>query len=120
MEYKDLSPSQLKIRDSLSKEDIEISENIKLFNRYVLIKQNEAESETKSGFLIIKENQVKKVSGIILAVGSLIEDETIKVYSEVVFNKWDATELRIKGRDYIIVNADSLIMEVSLINNVIM
>ncbi len=75
----------------------------------VLIRLVPAEAKTSGGILIPDTAQEKPVEGEVVAVGSGARDEAgklhpldVKVGDHVLFGKWSGTEIKVDGKDLMI------------------
>ncbi|MGA9037491.1 MAG: co-chaperone GroES [Pseudolabrys sp.] len=75
----------------------------------VVIERIDAEAKTAGGIIIPDTAQEKPQQGKVIAVGPGGRDENgklvpidIKVGERILFGKWSGTEVKIDGRDYLI------------------
>jgi chaperonin GroES len=70
----------------------------------VLVEPAAAETTTASGIIIPDTAQEKPQKGSIVAVGAGKKDEpmTVKVGDTVLYGKYSGTELKLEGKDYLI------------------
>ena len=70
----------------------------------VLVEPAAAETTTSSGIIIPDTAQEKPQKGSIIAVGTGKQDEpmTVKVGDAVLYGKYSGTELKLEGKDYLI------------------
>ena len=70
----------------------------------VLVEPAAAEATTSSGIIIPDTAQEKPQKGTIVAMGSGKKDEpmTVKVGDTVLYGKYSGTELKLEGKDYLI------------------
>ena len=70
----------------------------------VLIEPAKAETTTESGIIIPDTAQEKPQKGTIVAIGSGKIDEpmTVKVGDTVLYGKYSGTELKLDGKDFLI------------------
>lgn len=70
----------------------------------VLVEPAAAETTTASGIIIPDTAQEKPQKGTIVAVGSGKKDEpmTVKVGDTVLYGKYSGTELKLEGKDFLI------------------
>ena len=70
----------------------------------VLVEPAAAEATTSSGIIIPDTAQEKPQKGTIVAIGSGKKDEpmTVKVGDTVLYGKYSGTELKLEGKDYLI------------------
>ncbi len=78
--------------------------NIKPLADRVLVEPAEAETKTASGIIIPDTAQEKPQRGKVVAVGNGKKDEpmTVKVGDMVLYGKFSGTELKLEGKDYMI------------------
>lgn len=62
-------------------------EKLEAVNTFVLIKRDEADTETSGGLILPDQAQVKPAMGKILSVGQMVLDKRIKVGKKALFNK---------------------------------
>lgn len=75
----------------------------------VLLKEEKAETTTKSGILLPESAQEKTQTAKVEAVGPGTEKEkiTVKVGDRVMYDKYSGVQVKMDGEDYLIVkNAD--------------
>ena len=77
----------------------------------VVVERLEAEEKTASGIIIPDSAQEKPMQGKIIAAGSGARDETgkvrpldVKANDVVLFGKWSGTEVKLGGKDLLIMN----------------
>ena len=70
----------------------------------VLVEPAAAETTTASGIIIPDTAQEKPQKGTIVAIGSGKKDEpmTVKVGDAVLYGKYSGTELKLEGKDFLI------------------
>ena len=70
----------------------------------VLIEPAAAETTTTSGIIIPDTAQEKPQKGTIVAIGAGKKDEpmTVKVGDTVLYGKYSGTELKLEGKDFLI------------------
>lgn len=78
--------------------------NIKPLADRVLVEPAAAETTTASGIIIPDTAQEKPQKGTIVATGSGKKDEpiTVKVGDTVLYGKYSGTELKLEGKDFLI------------------
>ncbi len=86
-----------------------------LFDK-VLVERIEAESKTASGLIIPDTAKEKPMQGTVIAVGSGIRNEkgdivpmTVKPGDTILFGKWAGNEVRIDGKDYLVIKESDVI-----------
>ena len=85
--------------------------NIKPLADRVLIEPMEAETKTASGIIIPDTAKEKPQKGKIVAVGPGQKDEpmTVKTGETVLYGKYAGTELKLEGKDYIIMRESDIL-----------
>ncbi len=78
--------------------------NIKPLADRVLVEPSPAETTTASGIIIPDTAQEKPQRGTVVAVGNGKKDEpmTVSVGDTVLYGKYSGTELKLDGKDYLI------------------
>ena len=78
--------------------------NIKPLADRVLVAPAPAEEKTASGIIIPDTAKEKPQKGTIVAIGSGKKDEpmTVKVGDTVLYGKYSGTELKLEGKDFLI------------------
>ena len=83
--------------------------NIKPLHDHILVERIEAENKTKGGIIIPDTAQEKPMEGNIIAVGEGAYDNNgkrvaldVKVGNRILFKKWGGTEVKIDGKELII------------------
>ena len=81
----------------------------------VIVKQDEAETQTASGIILAGTSQEKPQRGTIIAVGEGRLDNNgnlvkpgVKVGDSVIYGKYGGTEVNIDGEDYLILRSDDI------------
>ncbi|MEN9929661.1 MAG: hypothetical protein RLZZ231_1582 [Bacteroidota bacterium] len=85
--------------------------NIKPLSDRVIVEPAAAETQTASGIFIPDTAKEKPQKGIILAVGNGKKDEpmTVKVGDTVLYGKYAGTELKLEGKDDLIMREDDIL-----------
>jgi chaperonin GroES len=85
--------------------------NIKPLADRVLIEPVEAETRTASGIIIPDNAKEKPQKGNVVAVGNGTKDEplTVKVGDTVLYGKYAGTELKLEGKDYLIMRESDIL-----------
>ena len=85
--------------------------NIKPLADRVLIEPAEAETKTASGIIIPDTAKEKPQKGKVIAVGNGTKDEpmTVKVGDMVLYGKYAGTELKLEGKDYLIMRESDIL-----------
>ncbi|CAM3333942.1 MULTISPECIES: co-chaperone GroES [Empedobacter] len=78
--------------------------NIKPLADRVVIEPAPAETKTASGIIIPDSAKEKPQEGIVVAVGNGKKDEpiTVAIGDKVLYGKYSGTELKLEGKDYLI------------------
>jgi len=84
--------------------------NIKPLSDRVLIEPVAAETQTASGIFIPDTAKEKPQKGIVVAVGNGTKDHdmTVKVGDTVLYGKYAGTELKLEGKDYLIMKEEEI------------
>lgn len=85
--------------------------NIKPLADRVLIEPAVAETTTASGIIIPDTAKEKPQKGTVVAVGDGKKDEplTVKVGDKVLYGKYAGTELKLEGKEYLILRESDLL-----------
>ncbi len=77
----------------------------------VLVQPQEAETKTASGIYIPDSAKEKPQQGKVTAVGAGKKDHkmTVKVGDTVLYGKYAGTELKLEGKDYLIMREDDIL-----------
>ncbi|HET8737069.1 MAG TPA: co-chaperone GroES [Pricia sp.] len=77
----------------------------------VLIEPMEAETKTASGIYIPDTAKEKPQQGKIVAVGPGTKDDkvTVKVGDKVLYGKYAGTELKLEGKDYLMMRESDVL-----------
>lgn len=94
--------------------------NLKPLGDRIIVERLEAENKTKGGIIIPDTAKEKPSKGKVVAVGAgALNNEgnvipmNLKVGDTVLFAKWGGTEVKIEGKDYIIMKeSDVLAIEI--------
>ena len=84
--------------------------NVRPLADRVLIEPAPAETKTVSGIIIPDTAQEKPQKGTVVAVGPGKKDEpmTVQVGDNVLYGKFAGTELKIEGRDFMIMRESDI------------
>lgn len=87
-----------------------MSVNFKPMADRVLIEPTAAETTTASGIIIPDTAKEKPQEGTVVAVGPGKKDEpmTVTVGAKVLYGKYSGTELKLDGKEYLIVKESDL------------
>jgi chaperonin GroES len=88
-----------------------MSVNIKPLADRVLLEPMQAETKTASGIIIPDNAKEKPQKGTVVAVGKGTKDEpmTVKKGDTVLYGKYAGTELKLEGKDYLIMRESDLL-----------
>jgi len=77
----------------------------------VLVEPAAAETKTASGIIIPDNAKEKPQKGTIVAVGNGKKDEplTVKVGDTVLYGKYGGTELKLEGKDYLMMRESDIL-----------
>jgi chaperonin GroES len=77
----------------------------------VLVEPAAAETTTASGIIIPDTAQEKPQKGNVMAVGTGKKDEpmTVKVGDTVLYGKYGGTELKLEGKDFLIMRESDIL-----------
>ncbi len=95
----------------INQNNIKMALNIKPLADRVLIEPVEAETKTASGIIIPDNAKEKPQQGNVMAVGKGTKDEpmTVKVGDKVLYGKYAGTELKLDGKDYLIMRESDIL-----------
>lgn len=85
--------------------------NIKPLADRVLVAPIEAETKTASGIIIPDNAKEKPQKGNVVAIGNGTKDEplTVKVGDTVLYGKYGGTELKLEGKDYLMMRESDIL-----------
>ena len=90
--------------------------NIKPLHNNVLVERLEAETKTAGGIIIPDTAKEKPSEGKVVAVGNGAKDENgkvialdVKVGDKVLFTKWGGTEIKLEGKDLLIMKESDIL-----------
>ena len=88
-----------------------MSLNIKPLSDRVLIEPMAAETKTASGIFIPDTAKEKPQKGTVIAVGNGTKDltMTVKIGDSVLYGKYAGTEMKLEGKDYLIMREDDIL-----------
>jgi len=88
-----------------------MSLNIKPLSDRVLIEPVAAETKTASGIFIPDTAKEKPQKGTVVAVGAGTKDHTmtVKIGDTVLYGKYAGTELKLEGKDFLIMREDDIL-----------
>lgn len=84
--------------------------NIKPLADRVIIEAAAAEEKTSGGIYIPDTAKEKPQKGVVVAVGNGKKDEplTVKVGDSVLYGKYAATEIKVDGKDFLIMRESEI------------
>lgn len=89
--------------------------NLKPLGDRVIVKQAEAETQTKSGLILADTAKEKPQKGTVIAVGEgKLNDKGERVPVDVaegdtvIYSKYGGTEVKVEGEEYLILRADDI------------
>lgn len=85
--------------------------NIQPLSDRVLVEPLAAETKTASGIIIPETAKEKPQKGVVVAVGKGKKDHvmTVKPGDTVLYGKYSGTELKLEGKDYLIMREDDIL-----------
>jgi chaperonin GroES len=85
--------------------------NIKPLADRVLVEPMQAETKTASGIIIPDNAKEKPQKGTVVATGKGTKDEpiTVKVGDTVLYGKYGGTELKLEGKDYLMMRESDIL-----------
>ena len=85
--------------------------NIKPLADRVLVEPIEAETKTASGIIIPDNAKEKPQKGKVMAVGKGTKENpmTVKVGDSVLYGNYSGTELKLEGKDYLIMSEKDIL-----------
>lgn len=82
----------------------------KPLEKRVVLQRIEEETKTSSGIIIPDNAKEKPLVGIVKAISKKIEKECdFKVGDSVIFDKYKGSDIKIDGKEYIILEAEDLL-----------
>jgi chaperonin GroES len=97
------------------KRKVGTSMNLKPLGDRVIVKTDEAETQTKSGLILADTAKEKPQRGSVIAVGEgKLNDKgervpvDVKVGDTVIYSKYGGTEVKLDGEEYLILRADDI------------
>ena len=81
--------------------------NFKPLGERVLVKRTEVENKTASGIYIPDNAKEKPQTAEVVAIGNKVED--VKVGDTIVFEQYRGTEIKLEGKDYLVLNVENII-----------
>jgi chaperonin GroES len=92
-----------------------MAETIKPLHDRVLVEPSAAETKTASGIIIPDTAQEKPQRGTVVAVGQGKKDEpmTVQAGDVVLYGKYSGTELKMNGKDYLIMRESDIMAVLS-------
>ncbi len=81
--------------------------NFQQLGERVLVERTEVENKTASGIIIPDNAKEKPQTAKVVAIGSKVED--VKVNDTIVFEQYRGTEIKLDGKEYIILNIENIL-----------
>ena len=89
--------------------------NFRPLHDRLVVRRLNAEEKTSGGIIIPDTAQEKPLEGEVVAVGPGARDERglripldVAVGDRILFGKWSGTEVKIDGKDYVIIKQDDV------------
>ncbi len=83
---------------------------IKPLDKRVVIEMSQAEEKTVGGIILPDSAKEKPQTGKIVAVGSDADlQKLVKVGDEVLYSKYGGTEVKLEGKEYMILSQDDIL-----------
>ena len=93
-----------------------MSKLLRPLNDRILLERLEAEQKTAGGILIPDNAKEKPVEAKVIAVGNgkILENGSrqsmsVKAGDKVIFGKWSGSEVKIDGKEYLLVKEDEIL-----------
>ncbi|WHQ46703.1 MAG: co-chaperone GroES [Candidatus Midichloria sp.] len=93
-----------------------MSKKIRPLHDKILVERVEQETKTASGIIIPDTAQEKPMQGTVIAVGNGRRDDAgklhqldVKIGDRVLFAKWGGTEIKIDGKEYLIMKESDVL-----------
>ncbi|MCZ6795452.1 MAG: co-chaperone GroES [Planctomycetota bacterium] len=90
--------------------------NIRPMSDKIMVKRVEAEEKTKGGIVLPDSAKEKPKEGVVMSVGNgkLLDNGEraaiqLKKNDRVIFNSYAGTEIKVEGKDYLIMNEDDVL-----------
>ena len=89
--------------------------NLKPLGDRIILEQDAAEEKTAGGLILTSDSKEKPIRGTVIAVGegkldnngNLVKPQ-VKAGDHVIFSKYGGTEVKVDGKDYLILRADDI------------
>ena len=81
--------------------------NFKPLGERVLVERLEENTTTASGIIIPDNAKEKPLEGIVKAIGSEVKE--VQVGNKVVFGKYSGTEVKLDGKEYLILKLEDIL-----------
>jgi chaperonin GroES len=75
----------------------------------ILVKPDQGEAKTKGGIFIPQTAQQKTTEGMVIAVGDDKDVIKVKAKDHVIYDKYAGTEIKIDGKDHLIIKMDDVL-----------
>ncbi|AEI89467.1 MAG: co-chaperone GroES [Candidatus Midichloria mitochondrii] len=93
-----------------------MSQKIRPLHDRLLVERGEQETKTAGGIIIPDTAQEKPMQGNVVAVGNGRRDDAgklhqldVKVGDKILFAKWGGTEVKIDGKEYLIMKESDIL-----------
>ena len=86
--------------------------NVKPLGNRLLIKPVIEEIKTEGGLVLPDSATEKPQKALVVAVGKIDEDCSLKAGDKVIFAKYAGTEIKVDGEDHIIIDADDILAKI--------
>jgi chaperonin GroES len=90
--------------------------SVKPLHDRVLVERIEAESKTAGGIIIPDNAKEKPAEGVVIAIGAGARDDSgkrialdVKIGDRILFAKWGGTEVKIEGKELIILKESDIL-----------
>jgi chaperonin GroES len=77
----------------------------------VVVERMEQEARTASGIVLPETSKEKPEEGVIIEIGKDVKE--VKKGDQIVFGKYSPTEVKVDGRDYLIIKEEDILAVIS-------
>lgn len=81
--------------------------NFKPLGERILVERLEEDAKTASGIIIPDNAKEKPLMGEVKAIGSIVKE--VSVNDKVVFGKYSGTEVKLDGKEYLILKLEDVL-----------
>jgi len=81
---------------------------VKPIGNRILVEIKNSEEKTSGGIVIPQTAQEKTQEGIVIAVGDS-DEITVKEGSRVIYDKYAGTEIKIDGKEHLLIKSDDIL-----------